>query len=72
MSATRTCVALPSVTFHVQIALRRTGSPPRRPSTWPITITEPGIARKSSAWIESSSHVFATSAKYWRSPSGPL
>ena len=47
MSATRTCVALPSLTFHVHTARRPAGSPSRRASTCPITITEPGIARKS-------------------------
>ena len=71
MSATRTCVALPSLTFHVHTARRPAGSPSRRASTCPITITEPGIARKSSAWIVSSSQVRATSAKYSRIPSWP-
>ena len=49
MSAARTDCARPAWTRHVQTEARRTSSPCLRPVMWPITITEPGTARTSSA-----------------------
>ena len=50
---------------------RRTRTPSAIPETFPITTTEPGTVRKSSASTVNSAQTRSTSSKYCRSPAWP-